>query len=81
MALSDGRSFQLPLSKLLQKFSVESDADRNRSKLRIQSQAVIVIKDKIKHYKSTGNERKLSIYEGKLRDKRNVILKLRKLIP
>lgn len=37
-----------------------------------QSQAVTVIKEKIAHYKATGNIRKLAIYQSKLKGKHGV---------
>lgn len=41
-----------------------------------QREAIKVIKAKIKHYKKTGNKRKLAIYELKLKTQSNLIEKL-----
>ncbi len=47
--------------------------------LKHEPQAIQVIKEKIVHYKKTGNVRKLAIYESKLKGAYSVIGKLNKL--
>lgn len=47
--------------------------------LKWEPQAIQVIKEKIAHYKKTGNVRKLAIYESKLKGAYSVIGKLNKL--
>ena len=48
-------------------------------KIKWDTKAVQVIKEKIKHYKKTGNKRKLAIYESKLKGTRNTFSKLESL--
>ena len=47
-----------------------------QTNMKWHTEAVIVIMDKIQHYKETGNVRKLAIYEAKLNEKKNIINKL-----
>lgn len=47
------------------------------SALKGETEAVRVIKDKIKHYKETGNARKLDIYQRKLQQKYSIISKIK----
>ena len=42
-------------------------------------QALMVIKDKIKHYTETGNERKLAIYKSKLKQNSTLLLTMEAL--
>lgn len=46
-------------------------------RIKWEGQATTVIKEKIAHYKKTGNKRKLAIYQSKLDGKRPLISKLR----
>lgn len=45
-----------------------------------ESEAITIIKEKIAHYKSTGNVVKLAIYEAKLKQKSPIISRLSKLL-
>lgn len=45
-----------------------------------ETEAVKVIKEKIEHYKETGNARKLGIYEAKLKQKMSIIGALKSTI-
>lgn len=59
---------------------VFSETDNQRLKLKYETQAVTVIKEKIAHYKKTNNKHKLAIYESKLKGKRSVISSLRSFL-
>jgi len=65
------------IQKMMRGLTVKEDSKR---KLSWDSEAVKVIKQKIEHYKATGNIRKLMIYEAKLYDKQLKIRKLKSLL-
>ena len=48
------------------------------NRIKWETQATQVIKEQIARYKKTGNERKLAIYESKLRGKTPLLAELRK---
>ncbi len=50
-----------------------SRKDKAISQLKMENEAIRVIKDKIKHYKKTNNLRKLDIYQRKLQQKYSII--------
>lgn len=49
-----------------------------QNRIKWETQATQVIKEKIKHFKKTGNKRKLAIYESKLQSKTPLLAELRK---
>lgn len=64
------------IQKALSQLTIKEQSMR---KLTWDSEAVKVIKARIKHYKKTNNLRKLAIYQAKLEDKQLKIRKLKKL--
>ena len=52
----------------------------DKLKLKYETEAVSIIKNKIKHFRKTGNKRKLAIYQNKLKGKQLIISNLRSMI-
>lgn len=66
--------------QVTQQVIAPSETDNQRLKLKYETQAVTVIKEKIAYYKKTNNKHKLAIYESKLKGKRSVISSLRSFL-
>ena len=67
------------IQKAVKQADTISITEQNHRKLKWESEAIRVIKDKIKHYKKTGNQRKLTIYQSKLKGAYSIISRLTKL--
>jgi hypothetical protein len=68
------------LSETHKKILAEQRKNAIFSNLKIQTEAISVIKQKIAHYKKTGNKFKLQIYESKLEQKLGILGKLQKAV-
>ena len=73
-------SIQEALQNLMKKSITVNILNDNKLKLKYETEAVSVIKNKIKHFEKTGNKRKLAIYQSKLNGKQPIISNLRKMI-
>ena len=73
-------SLQEALQNLMKKSIKTNILNTDKLKLKYETTAVSVIKDKIKHFEATGNKRKLAIYQSKLKGKQPIISNLRSMI-
>lgn len=55
--------------------------DAGAINIKYENEAISKIKERIRHYKKTGNKNKLSIYEAKLKQHYSVIEKLKGMKP
>jgi len=62
----------------LEKLAKSGFFDAVKSKIKFEDQAQEIIKEKIRHYEKTGNQRKLAIYKFKLHGNVLLLNKLRK---